>query len=92
VSALRLTLLAWLVLVPAARAQVLYTVTELLPAPYFSDSYAVQAVNNVGQTAGIGKTINPFLPPNIVIRTTPGVPSQDLGTALGYLRPRTWFF
>jgi probable HAF family extracellular repeat protein len=51
--ALRLSLLAWLVLAPAARAQILYNVTEIpiLPIPFATASQEVE-VNNNGQVAG----------------------------------------
>jgi probable HAF family extracellular repeat protein len=80
--AIRLTLLAALALSSAARAQVLYTATELPPPPASQYAYGAGAVNNVGQSAGTGSTLNPFIPPRTAIRHTPGVGSQDLGAAL----------
>jgi probable HAF family extracellular repeat protein len=85
------TLLALLALAPAARAQVLYFVTELPPPPNSQYSYNVQAVNNAGQTAGLGTTTFPGIPPFTVIRTTPGAASQDLGTGLGQQVSQTVF-
>src|SRR4051812_21348653 len=60
-----------------------YSVAELLSPPNSQYVYTVQAVNNVGQSAGIGTTTSPFIPPGTAIRTTPGAASQDIGVTLG---------
>ena len=53
-SSLRLTVLAWLALAPGARAQVLYTVTEIprLPIPG-ADSSQVFAISSAKNASGM---------------------------------------
>jgi probable HAF family extracellular repeat protein len=82
-SALRLALLAGLALVPAARAQVIYTVTEIpnLPIPSASNSEVV-AINNSGQVAGYTRSSDTAVPTR-AFRWSPTAGMLNLGTLPG---------
>src|SRR5262245_25523242 len=82
-SALRLALLAWLALAPAARAQVLYTVTEIPGLPIAgADSSEVVAINSRGQVAGYTRTTDSTVIAR-AFRWSPTTGLLNLGTLPG---------